>query len=211
MRAIIHKYRFHLNDREFLFSFISALVLLATSLVVNFYAGHYATEQASNPVTDIILSNIPVFDVDGIFVYGAITFWIFVIGLTFLDPKKIPFTLKSIALFTFIRSVFISLTHLGPFASQAVISSNLIAKFSFGGDLFFSGHVGLPFLMALVFWQHKKLRYAFIASSIVFAAVVLMAHFHYSIDVLSAYFITYTIFHLAKYFFKKDYELFLTE
>jgi uncharacterized membrane protein len=121
MRAIIHKYRFHLNDREFLFSFISALVLLATSLVVNFYAGHYATEQASNPVTDIILSNIPVFDVDGIFVYGAITFWIFVIGLTFLDPKKIPFTLKSIALFTFIRSVFISLTHLGPFASQAVI------------------------------------------------------------------------------------------
>ena len=35
-----------------------------------------------------------------------------------------------------------------------------------------------------------------------------MAHFHYSIDVLSAFFITYTIYHLARFFFEKDYLLF---
>lgn len=208
MHTIIHKYRFHLRDREFLTSFVVAFLLLAVSLVANFYAGVYATEQAGNAVTDIVLSNIPVFDVDGFFVYGAIAFWIFVAVLTFIEPKKIPFTVKSIALFTLIRALFITLTHIGPFPSQAVISSNLINKFSFGGDLFFSGHVGLPFLLALVFWNNIKLRYIFIASSVLFGLVVLLAHFHYSIDVLSAYFITYTIFHIASVLFRKDLALF---
>ena len=206
-----HKYKLHFSDRDFLFSFIASFLLLGVALVANFYAGIYATEQASNSVTDLILSNIPVLNIDGVFVYGAIAFWTFVIGLTFIDPKKIPFTIKSIALFTLIRSLFITLTHIGPFPLQAVISSNLIDKFSFGGDLFFSGHVGLPFLLALIFWGNKKLRYVFIISSVLFGIVVLLAHFHYSIDVLSAYFITYTIFHIASVFFKKDLALFNRE
>jgi hypothetical protein len=32
---------------------------------------------------------------------------------------------------------------------------------------------------------------------------------HYSIDVLSAFFITYTIFNICKYFFKEDWQLFI--
>jgi hypothetical protein len=35
-----------------------------------------------------------------------------------------------------------------------------------------------------------------------------LAHLHYSIDVLSAFFITYTISHIACVFFKKDLLLF---
>ncbi len=83
-----------------------------------------------------------------------------------------------------------------------------MSKFAFGGDLFFSGHTGLPFLMALVFWKKPILRYFFIASAIGFGAVVLLTHLHYSIDVLSAFFITYTIFHIAEFLFRKDRKLF---
>lgn len=195
--------------RSFLLSTFIALSLLALSLFVNFYAGMYATEKESNPVTDIILSNTRAYDVDGIFVYGAVLFWLFVLFLCLKKPNRLPFTLKSIALFILIRSVFISITHIGPFASQIPIDSNLIDKFSFGGDLFFSGHTGLPFLMALVFWDDRYLRILFIASSALFGVVVLLAHLHYSIDVLSAFFITYTIYHLAESIFKKDKQLFL--
>ncbi len=201
----ISKYKMHLKDRNFLIAAFTALVLLVVSLVINNYAGIYATERASNSVTDIVLSNIRVYDVDFIFNYGAIIFWVFMIFLFMVQPGRIPFTLKSIALFVVVRSVFISLTHIGPFPIPADFDpAGILGKFTFGGDLFFSGHTGLPYLMALVFWDEKWLRILFIACSILFGVVVLLAHIHYSIDVLGAFFITYTIYHIASKIFRKD-------
>ncbi|HUC88905.1 MAG TPA: phosphatase PAP2-related protein [Candidatus Paceibacterota bacterium] len=199
-----------ISDKRFVVSVSVAFAFLIVSAIINFYAGSYATERASNSVTDIILSNIPVFDLDGIFVYGSVIFFIFITLVCFYHPQRLPFTVKSIALFVIIRSIFISLTHIGPFPIHSFIDpNNLISKFTFGGDLFFSGHTGLPFLMALIFWEDKFFRYLFIATSVMFGIVVLMAHLHYSIDVLAAFFITYSIFKIAVFFFKKDRELFL--
>lgn len=202
------KYKLYLMNRDFLLSSGAALIFLIFSLVINFYAGTYATERASNSVTDIILSNIRVFDVDGLFVYGAIIFWIFIALLCVFEPRRIPFTFKSTSLFVLIRSIFISLTHIGPFPSQLIINSSLLAKFTPGGDLFFSAHVGLPFLMALIFWENPRIRFICIVSAILFGVVVLLGHLHYSIDVLSAFFITYTIYRIASVFFPKDKKIF---
>lgn len=211
MNDWLQKTKFHFKDKSFLLSVGFTFLLLIVSLIINFYAGLYATEKASNSVTDIILSNIRVYDVDGIFIYGPFFFWLFVASLLVISPKRIPFTLKSVAVFTIIRAIFISLTHIGPFPTQVVLDTGkIINKFAFGGDLFFSGHTGLPFLMALVFWDNKKLRWLFIGTSVMFGAVVLMAHLHYSIDVLSAFFITYTIYKISTFLFKKDYLLFLS-
>ncbi len=198
------------RDKKFLISVGVSFLFLIAAIVISFFAITYATESASSPVTDIILSNIPVFDVDGIFVYGPMFFWVLIVGyLIFFEPKKIPFALKSIALFIIIRSVFIILTHIGPFPTRLQIDASGIfgILFSSGNDFFFSGHTGLPFLMALVFWDNKCLRNLCIAVSIFFGAIVLMAHLHYSIDVLAAFFITYTIFHVAQKIFKRDWQL----
>jgi len=204
------KYFEHYRNKDFLISLFSAVVLLIISFIINFYAGTYATVSASNPVTDIILSNIRAYDMSWIFVYGAMSFCLFIVALCLFHPKTLPFTFKSIALFVVIRSVFISLTHLGPFPGSILVSSsNIFQKFSFAGDLFFSGHTGLPFLMALIFWQNKFLRYVFLVVSLLFGVIVLLGHYHYSIDVLSAFFITYTIFHIALFLFKKDRKAFL--
>ncbi len=197
------------KSNDFIKSFIVSFLFLLISLYVNFIAGNYATESASLPVTDIILSNIRRFDVDGFFIYGPIILFTIVSIICIYNPKKIPFILKNIALFTVIRSIFISLTHLGPFPMQAIVeSTNLINKFTFGGDLFFSGHTGIPFLMALIFWQNKKLRYFFLLYSIFMGTIVLLGHYHYSIDVLAAFFITYTIFDISLYLFKKERKMF---
>ena len=207
MKSINRRYRHYFSDKSFTVSVIVALIFLIVSLIINFYAGTYATESAGNAVKDIILSNIPVIDVDPIFIYGPFVLWLFVTFLFLYEPKKMPFVVKSIALFVIIRSVFITLTHIGPFPDQITLDispNGWINHFIFGGDLFFSAHTGLPFLMALIFWNNKPLRIFFIIMSVFFGIIVLLGHLHYSIDVLSAFFITYTIYHMAVYFFKKD-------
>jgi hypothetical protein len=210
MSEIRELYARHVHDRQFLMSVGVGVVLLALSLCINFYAGTYATERTSNFVTDVVLSNTPVFDVDVFFVYGPIVLWALVTVLGVVRPQRAPYILKSIAVFILIRSVFISLTHLGPFPTQVVLDvPTFITKFTFGGDLFFSGHTGLPFLMALLFWNNKKLRCFFIAASVFFGVIVLLGHLHYSIDVLSAFFITYAISHITRWLFPKDYRLFM--
>ncbi len=210
MKETLISYKTHFKDKKFIWSVIIALLFLAVSLVINFYAGTYATESASSPVTDIILSNTKAFDLDGLFVYGSLIFFFFSCFICLRDPEKIPFAGKSIALFIITRSIFISMTHIGPFPSQIAIHSDILSKLTFGGDLFFSGHTGLPFLLALIFWQNKTIRNIFIAFSLFFAVVVLLAHLHYTIDVMSAFFITYTIFHIAEFLFAKERKLFFS-
>lgn len=212
MKKHLENYKNTIWNRSFIVSFVGALVLLTTSLIINFYAGSFATHNASNPVTDIILDNTTIKDVDGIFIYGSMLFWVFVTGLLFTKPKLAPFILKSIALFVFIRSISISLTHIAPFPGQINLPENSIIRFfTFGGDLFFSAHTGLPFLLTLLFWNNKPLRYLFLMVTLLFAFVVLAGHYHYSIDVFAAFFITPTIVSLTKIFFEKDYQMFLSK
>lgn len=211
MERWLIKYRPYIKNKEFLISAGTAFLFLIAGVAVTYFAIVYSTESASNSVTDIILSNIPVFDVDGIFVFGPVVFWIIIGAYTiFFEPQKTPFTLKSIAVFLFIRSAFISLTHIGPFPTHILISTTgILGVFTSGNDLFFSSHTGLPFLMALVFWDNKYLRFLCVISSLIFGAVVLLSHLHYSIDVFAAFFITYTIFHIAEKLFKKDRQIFI--
>jgi hypothetical protein len=209
----MRSYKKYFTDKNFLISFFSGLVLLAISLIVQFFISGYVGRSSSSYVTDIILSNTRVYDVDAIFVWGSIVLTIFAVLVVLKRANWIPFTMKSIALFTLIRSVFVSITHISPFPTHIVISSVFFNKEVFNGiltgnDLFFSGHTGVPFLLALIFWENKTLRVIFLGFSLLFAVVVLLGHLHYSIDVLSAFFITYAIFDICKFFFKKDWQMF---
>ncbi|MFA5840682.1 MAG: phosphatase PAP2-related protein [Candidatus Paceibacterota bacterium] len=210
----MQSYKIHFSDKDFIFSFLSGLLLLGISLVTQFFVSDYVTSAMSQPVTDIILSNTRVYEVGGIFVWGAILLVCIITSVILSRLNYAPFVLKSVALFTLIRSIFVSLTHISPFPTQAVIDSAFFSKEVFNGiftgnDLFFSGHTGIPFLLALIFWEHKNLRIVFLSFSILFGVVVLLGHLHYSIDVLSAFFITFSIFHICKILFKKDWQLFL--
>jgi len=211
MKHLIEKHKSHWSQKSFLSSVLLGFLLLAGSLVVNYIAGVYATERAGNAVTDIFLDNLPVVNVDIIFVYGFILMLLFIVILMLYEPQKMPFTTKGLALFIFIRSIFVTLTHLGPIAESAIVSSGrLIRYLTFGGDYFFSAHVGMPFLMALIFWDNKYIRNIFLGFSFIFGFSVLLGHLHYSIDVFAAFFISYGIFHIAQWLFDRDYKLFLS-
>jgi hypothetical protein len=211
-RLLIVRYKEYMSRQEFIASCVWALVLFGASFYINEVAIRFATERAGAPVTDIILSNTKALPVDNLFVWGTFLLLVMAFGLSFAHPKRIPFMFKTAALFYLVRSIFVSLTHFGPFAPHLADDFGAsINRAFFGGDLFFSGHTGLPFLIALGFWHDKLWRYIFLGTSLFFAVIVLLGHIHYTIDVLSAFFITYGIYHIALWLFPRDHTLFVLD
>jgi membrane-associated phospholipid phosphatase len=209
MKKILLKHKFHWKNKEFQTDVFLGSLLFILSLLANHFASIYVNKMASNYVTDILLDNLPVVDVDGILVYGALLFFIFVAGCLFAEPRRLPFVLKSAGLFYLIRSVFIILTHLGPIPVQTPIEiGNILNKIISDNDFFFSGHAGFTFLIALIFWDEKWIRNVSLITSLIFSVSVILGHLHYSIDVFAAFFITYSIFHISQRIFKKDYNFF---
>ena len=118
-----HRYIFLWFETHFKFAVIGAVLLFIASIVANTLGTVYATEKASNAVTDIILSNTRVYNVGGIFVWGSVLLTLVAFYFGFQKINRMPFALKSVALFTLIRSVFVILTHIGPFPTRVAISS----------------------------------------------------------------------------------------
>ncbi len=216
MKATWYRHKEHWTHPQLRARTLLAMLVFAASVVVSFLSITYATDRSSNSVTDFILSNTPVFDVDLQLIAGTFLLIAFIVYLCLHHPGRSPFVLFSLSAFFFIRSVFTSLTHIAPFPGHITASIDLttaVSKFlfGFGGDLFFSAHTGVPFLMALLFWQTPWLRNVFLASSVFFGTVVLLGHLHYSIDVLAAFFITYAIYHLCLWLFPNDHTAFLAQ
>lgn len=209
-QGLTARYRDFFSNSTSLISASIGIIFLLGSLVVNYFANQYAYIKISNSVTDILLDNLPVVRMDDAFVAGTIIFLVFVVFLLVAQPQKISFVLKTIAFFVITRSLFITMTHLGPSPLNTLTAPSEIGRvFTSGADLFFSGHTGLPFLFSLMYWYNKWLRWLFIVVSVVAAAGVLLGHIHYSIDIASAYFITYGIYIIAaEHLFKKDFEIF---
>ena len=65
-------------------------------------------------------------------------------------------------------------------------------------DLFFSGHVSTTVLMMLYVWPYRRLRVAMGVGHVVVLATVFLAHLHYTIDVVGAYAIAFTLYCLRE-------------
>ncbi len=208
MERFIRKHRGIWTKKSFLVGVIFGVIFYGAALFATYYANIFTVTHASNTVTDIILDNIPVVNVDFVFTEGATIFYVLVLLIIFYEPRRIPFVLKSIALFTLIRSIFMVLTHIAPPEVHSYLdTTDFFYRFSSGDDLFFSAHAGLPFMLAFVFWDEKYLRYLFFAFTTIGGVSVLLGHLHYSIDVFSALFIAFGVFHIAKNLFRADYAL----
>ena len=151
MRDIFNKHKSFWSQKALKESAMLSLFLLAASLAVNYFANVYTTNHISNYVSDIILDNLPVVNLDFIFIQGAMLAIAFVIFLLLKEPEKIPFAVKSIALFVLIRSAFIIMTHTALPSDHILLDPTSTFRYiTEGNDMFFSSHTGLPFLMALI-------------------------------------------------------------
>lgn len=192
-----------------------ALLLLGVAYVAehfaNLYELAYSLRPTSTYVGDLLLDNLPVVNLNFIIVEGALMSIIAGVVFVALRPRYVLFTLKALALFIIIRALFISLTHVGIYPGNidpgAGIFDNIYSYLNFQTGFFFSGHTSLPILMALIFWEKISARIVFLSLAFIFGVAVLLAHIHYSIDVLAAPFMAYGVFRVATYLFPRDYAL----
>ncbi|MCP4615364.1 MAG: hypothetical protein GY844_02895 [Bradyrhizobium sp.] len=208
MEEVIRPFRTLFGNRTYLRSLCEGAAFLAASTIAIYAAVSYATVHASNPVTDLVLSRIGPLNVRFLFIYGTFTAFGFTACLLAWRPNRLPFALKAIALFLLVRAVFVALTHVAPSPIDPQEPAPFFNSIFYGSDLFFSGHTGLPFLAALAFWHIAQWRVFYLALTGFFGSIVLLGHYHYSIDVLAALFITHGIFQLSCWLFGRDYALF---
>lgn len=186
------------------YNFINVVVSLALveiSYWITSVAAVIATKNASAPVRDIVFEHIPRLDTS--LIHGPLSFFLYDLRLPLflILIRYVPFGAKAFAMLILFRAGVMNLTHLGMPDGIIPITSSI----TFGGDLFFSGHVANTLILALIFWDKKLLRYLLIAASIIFGISAVLGHFHYTIDVISAPFFAYGIFTLAKKIFPEDY------
>jgi hypothetical protein len=208
MDDAIQLYRTLLGNRAYLRSLCEGAAFLAASAIAIFAAVTYATVHASNYVTDFVLSRVGPFNVRFLFIYGTFAAFAITVSLLAWRPNRLPFALKATALFLLVRAVFVALTHMAPSPIDPQKAAPFFNSIFYGSDLFFSGHTGLPFLAALAFWHIPQWRMFYLALTAFFGAVVLLGHYHYSIDVLAALFITHGVFQISCWLFGRDYALF---
>jgi len=175
-------------------------------IIANFsyqIAGEYVDEVAGVQAQDIILDNIPTINLSFFYIYGGIL----ILGLLifyplFFNVKKFHVSLSQLSLLLIIRSFFITLTHLKvPADAVEITIPKLYNLMTFNNDLFFSGHTALPFLGFLMF-RKERIGIFFLVLTFVMMITVLFMHFHYSIDVFAALFITYGSFKVGEWLFK---------
>lgn len=208
MEVTIRLYRTLFGNRAYIRSLCEGAVFLAASMIAIFAAVSYATVHASNHVTDFILSRVGPFNLRFLFVYGTLAAFMITWGLLAWRPNRLPFALKALALFLLVRAVFVALTHVAPSPIDPQKTVPFFNSIFYGSDLFFSGHTGMPFLAALAFWHIVQWRILYLALTAFFGSVVLLGHYHYSIDVLAALFITHGVFQVSCWLFSRDFALF---
>lgn len=154
-------------------------------------------------LNDPILQLIPAVDVSlaTFLVIWSMTIFLWVRMLQ--NPSLFLVTLCSMVLLFLSRLISISLLPLDPPVGLIPLKDPIVNLF-YGGtdvfitkDLFYSGHTSTQFLFFLCLHKRRDKLIA-LAASVAVAALVLVQHVHYTIDVVFAFVFTWPIYLIGK-------------
>lgn len=181
--------------------------VLTFFVVAYFYytqVGWHADQRSLPPSSDWFLNKLPRWHLLPVLSWGWLALHLYAAAVCILYyPRQLPFILFTLGVFLFIRSTFIFLSPIG--APHDMLDMSKLDYFfqramgwvTFNNEFVFSGHTSVPFLFYLFFetpWQKR----IFLGGSIVMAVSVLITRNHYTVDVMGAYLITYSIYCLCQ-------------
>ena len=126
-------------------------------------------------------------------------------------PRRIPFLIFLLAVYMVVRTAFVFLSPIGAPAGMVdmrlhdAIFSRILGTWTFMNEFVFSGHTSIPFLFFL-FFKTPGLKRLMLVGSIVMAVAVLLSRNHYTVDVLGAFFTSYSVYALARAMYKRALE-----
>jgi len=130
-------------------------------------------------------------------IYGSLVLGLGTLGAR---PAALLVALQSYALLVAARMAAMYFVPLDPPVRMIHLKDPFVQLFDTGvvltRDLFFSGHVATLFLLFLTA-RHRVLRAAFLLATVVVGAGLIWQHVHYTIDVLTAPFITFGCYRLV--------------
>jgi hypothetical protein len=193
------------NKKELLYTVILlAGVLLSFTRFLN-----YVELRAGYVFRDPLLNLFAPIDLTWV-IFGLIYAGLIIAIFFFIkDPHIFLTALQSYLILVLFRTAAMYLLPLNPPPDMIPLNDPFVQIFGSGEiltkDLFFSGHTATLFLLFMVA-NDKLLKVIFLSFAIIVGISVLLQHVHYSIDVFSAPFFTYTSVKLAAYI-KKRYQL----
>ncbi len=187
---------------------IYTLIGVLAGLVVSYHfytrLGWVADQRALPTGSDWLLRRLPVVDVLPVLSWGWFGLHIFAAGAAALYyPRRMPFLIFMLSVFLFIRTAFVFLSPIGhptgmlDMSKMDWIFAKIMGAWTFNNEFVFSGHTGIPFLFYL-FFETRGLKTIMLAGSITMAVCVLLSHNHYTVDVLAAYLVSYSIYKLSE-------------
>lgn len=173
--------------------------LIAALLSLNSYL-QFNEQRTGVVLADPVLARLPAYDLSWptfALIYGTL---IAAIANLSRHPRPLLIALQAYGLLALIRIAMMYTIPLEAPAGMIMLVDPLVSLFGGGEnwakDLFFSGHTSTTFLCALSV-RSRPLKLACFTACATVAALVLLQHVHYTIDVLVAPFVAYGALRIA--------------
>lgn len=192
---ILNSFIIVLKSWFFYIGLISVIAGMELNFISQTYLYNYINGGKTLPMlNDLILDKLPSYNVS--LIYDIFSFISLIIVIIYIVHKKdynrIPFILLMSGIIELVRGIFIVLTPLGnpPMFIGSDGLFNGFSKYELG--VYPSGHVGSVFLLLLMV---KSRLYKWLIFFCLLAVIIslLLAHAHYSIDILSGLLFAYAI------------------
>jgi hypothetical protein len=202
----IENWKIALKNRKFCICFI--VLLSAFALQMLYISGFQSAMELRNGFSyeDPVMRHFPIVSLDWLTFIAIYSAHLLAIVLAIRKPQKF-FQLALGYFFVYFFRIFsMYMLPLDPPIGLIPLEDPFLIWFGNGviinKDLFYSGHTATTFMIFLVTENRKAKAYILVALAIVVVGVLLQ-HVHYSIDVYSAFFFSYTAYRVGKWVMRK--------
>lgn len=188
------------EEKYFSLEFLVSIIMLIVILIIFSRFTQYVEMRKGVVLNDPLLALFNPIDFTHVIfslIYGAL---IITIVLLITLPLEMMILIQSYAVMVMLRITMMYLLPLNPPIGMIVLKDPIVEAFGSGrillNDLFFSGHTAT---MSLLFFSvPKKWKWFYLIGTILVGTFILLQKVHYSVDVLVAPFVCFTIYNLIK-------------